>query len=64
MYRKLKTKHLIAVFIILLVVFALVELKDKFRNDRSLRAQVITVDTSEIAGIVISSIQPAQTVEL
>ncbi len=64
MYRKLKTKHLLVVFIILLVVFALVELKDKIRNDRSLRAQVVSVDTSKIAGIVITSVQPAQTVEL
>lgn len=64
MYRSVKTRHLVFVFLILLSIFGLVELRDKLNSDRSLRALVMSVDTSKISGIVISSVHPAQTIDL
>lgn len=64
MYRSLKTRHLAFIFLTLLLVFGLVELRDYLNRDRSLRALVMSVDTSKISGIVISSVHAAQTIEL
>ena len=58
MYRNFKTRRLVAIFIVLLLIFAVVELKDMLHGDRSIRTLVISIDTAKVTGISISAGYP------
>ncbi len=53
MYRQNKTKILLIVFIVLAVVFAVVQYSKNKQGDRTFKEYVTEIDTSEITGLVI-----------
>ncbi len=55
MYRKIKTRRLLLIAAILILVVAGLTLKDYFKGDRSFRKLVVSVDTTKISSLTISS---------
>jgi hypothetical protein len=65
MFRKLNTRGLLIVFVVLLGIVVLVNVIDSKKGDRSFKEELFTADTSKITGIVITSPQqPGKKVEL